>query len=60
MNATSWQGPPREILGHPVPIQQFAAKTDHTVIGLQHVIAFPEASLRARSASQPNTRIMNR
>lgn len=42
MSATAWQGPPRDILGHAVPVQQFVARTDHTVIALQHVIAFPE------------------
>jgi len=42
MNAAAWQGPPSDILGHPAPIQQFVARTDHAVVALQHVIAFPE------------------
>jgi hypothetical protein len=42
MNGTAWQGPPVDILGHPVPIRQFVARTGHAVVALQHVIAFPE------------------
>ena len=42
MNATAWQGPPDDILGHPAAIQQFVARTDHAVVALQQVIAFPE------------------
>ncbi|MCW2929064.1 MAG: hypothetical protein JWM19_26 [Actinomycetia bacterium] len=45
MNATAWQGPPTDILGRAVPIQQFVARTDHTVVALQHVIAFPEGCI---------------
>ncbi|GAA4258414.1 hypothetical protein [Dactylosporangium darangshiense] len=42
MNAAAWQGPPSGILGSPVPIQQFVARTAHAVVALQHVIAFRE------------------
>ncbi|GIH94122.1 hypothetical protein ACFFMN_25610 [Planobispora siamensis] len=42
MNAAAWQGPPSDILGHSAPIQQFVARSDHAVLALQHVIAFPE------------------
>ena len=42
MNATAWQGPPDDVLGHPAPIQQFVARTDHAIVALQQVVAFPE------------------
>jgi hypothetical protein len=42
MHAAAWEGPPNDILGHPAPIQQFVARTDHAVVALQQVIAFPE------------------
>lgn len=42
MSATGWDGPPTDILGCTVPVQRFVARTDHTVIALQHVTAFPE------------------
>jgi hypothetical protein len=42
MEATSWQGPPRNVLGYAVPIQQFVARTDRTVVALHYVLAFPE------------------
>lgn len=42
MNPAAWQGPPTDILGHPASIQQFVARTDHAVVALQQVIAFPE------------------
>lgn len=45
MSATAWQGPPTDILGCAVPIQQFVARTDHTVVALQQVIAFPEGCI---------------
>lgn len=34
-----------DVLGHAVPIQQFVARTDHTVVALQYVIAFPEGCI---------------
>ena len=42
MDLSSWSGPPTDVLGHPVPIQQFVARTDDTVVALQHLTAFPE------------------
>ena len=42
MSATAWQRPPGDILGQPVPIQQFVARTDQAVVALRDVIAFPE------------------
>jgi hypothetical protein len=42
MNAAAWQGPPTDVLGHPVPLQQFVARTARTVVALRHVIALPE------------------
>jgi hypothetical protein len=42
MNAAAWEGPPSDILGRPAPIQQFAARTDHAVVALQQVLAFPQ------------------
>ena len=42
MNIAAWQGPPTDILGHPAPIQQFVARTDHAVVALRHVVVFPE------------------
>ncbi|MCP2342699.1 hypothetical protein [Actinomadura rupiterrae] len=42
MNAAAWQGPPRNVLGHPARIQQFVARSDHAIVALQHAIAFPE------------------
>lgn len=41
----AWQRPPTDILGQVVPIQQFVARTDHMVVALQHVIAFPDGCL---------------
>ena len=45
MNTAAWQGPPSDILGSPVPIRQFVARTDNAVVALQHVIAFPEGCI---------------
>jgi hypothetical protein len=42
MSATAWQRPPSDVLGQPVPIQQFVARTDQAVVALRDVIAFPE------------------
>ena len=42
MSATAWQRPPGDVLGHPVPIQQFVARTDQAVVALRDVIAFRE------------------
>ncbi|HTU73083.1 MAG TPA: hypothetical protein VMG38_06150 [Trebonia sp.] len=42
MNAAAWQGPPTGILGCPVPIHRLLARTDHAVIALRHVTAFPQ------------------
>jgi hypothetical protein len=42
MNAAAWQGPPVDVLGCPVPIQRFVARTDRVVVALQQVTAFPE------------------
>ncbi|WP_438295864.1 hypothetical protein [Streptomyces sp. HUAS TT7] len=42
MHISAWHGPPSDVLGHPVPIQRFAARTDHVVVALQQVVAFPE------------------
>ncbi|ANN18865.1 hypothetical protein SD37_26740 [Amycolatopsis orientalis] len=42
MHRDAWRGPPDDILGHPVPIEQFVVRTDDTVVALQHVLAFRE------------------
>jgi hypothetical protein len=42
INATAWLGPPGDILGYPVPIARFVARTNRAVIALQHAIAFTE------------------
>jgi hypothetical protein len=42
METTSWQGPPTEVLGQAMPIQRFVARTDHAVVALHYVVAFPE------------------
>jgi hypothetical protein len=47
MEPASWQAPPREVLGHVVPIQQFVAGTDHVVVALHYVAAFPEGCVLA-------------
>ncbi|MEU4424108.1 hypothetical protein AB0F81_26060 [Actinoplanes sp. NPDC024001] len=45
MNPAAWQGPPRDVLGRPVPIQRFVARTGRAVVALQEVVAFPEGCL---------------
>ncbi|MGW7535562.1 hypothetical protein [Amycolatopsis sp. NPDC054798] len=47
MDAVSWQGPPREVLGQAVPIQQFVARTDRVAAALHYAVAFPEGCLLA-------------
>uniref|UniRef100_A0AAU2V7I9 Uncharacterized protein n=1 Tax=Streptomyces sp. NBC_00003 TaxID=2903608 RepID=A0AAU2V7I9_9ACTN len=42
MHISAWHGPPSDVLGHPVPIQQFVVRTDHVVVALQQLVAFPE------------------
>jgi hypothetical protein len=42
VSANAWRGPPKDILGCAVPVQQFVARTDHLVVALQQVVAFPE------------------
>jgi hypothetical protein len=42
MDTASWQGPPTDVLGQAVPIQQFVVRTRDLVVALQHVVAFPE------------------
>ncbi|MFJ7219748.1 hypothetical protein [Amycolatopsis sp. NPDC098790] len=34
-------GPPDDVLGCPVPIARFVARTDLAVVALQHVVAYP-------------------
>ncbi len=34
-------GPPGDVLGCPVPIARFVARTDLAVVALQHVVAYP-------------------
>ncbi|MFJ1761681.1 hypothetical protein ACIOD2_15275 [Amycolatopsis sp. NPDC088138] len=34
--------PPEDVLGYPVPIAQFVARTDLAVVALQHVVAYPD------------------
>jgi len=56
MNTVAWHGPPSDVLGHPAPIQQFVTRTDHAVVALQQVIAFPEGcSLTLRIAVRRNS-----
>jgi hypothetical protein len=45
MVGASWQGPPTDVLGTVVPVQQFVARTDHAVVALQHLIALPEGCI---------------
>ena len=45
VSANAWHGPPTDILGCAVPVQQFVARTDHTIVALQQVIAFPEGCI---------------
>jgi hypothetical protein len=45
VNATDWKGPPSDILGCAVPIQQFVARTDSAVVALPHAIAFREGCI---------------
>lgn len=47
MESPSWLGPPRDVLGHVVPVQQLVARTEHTVIALHHVVAFPQGCVLA-------------
>ncbi|UKD58377.1 hypothetical protein L3Q65_17135 [Amycolatopsis sp. FU40] len=47
MDAASWQGPPREVLGQIVPIQQFVARTDRVAAALHYAVVFPEGCLLA-------------
>lgn len=42
MDTTAWQPPPRDVLGHPVTVQQFVARSEHAVVALQHAVAFPQ------------------
>jgi hypothetical protein len=42
MSAAAWQGPPGDVPGHPVAIQQLLARTDQAVVALRDVTAFPE------------------
>jgi hypothetical protein len=45
MNAAAWQGPPRDVLGCAVPVQQFLARTDRAVVALPHAVAFRQGCL---------------
>jgi hypothetical protein len=52
--------PPDDVLGCPVPIARFVARTDLAVVALQHVVAYPggcgfvvHLSVRRGSLSQP-------
>jgi hypothetical protein len=38
----AWTGPPRDVLGAPVPISQFVVRTEHAVVALQQAVVFPE------------------
>jgi len=42
MDTTAWQGPPTDVLGCAVPIQQFLARTEYAVVALHHAVAVPE------------------
>jgi hypothetical protein len=42
MSAAPWQGPPADVLGGVVPIQRFVTRTEHAVVALLGVIAFPQ------------------
>jgi hypothetical protein len=45
MDLPAWHGPPGDFLGHPAPLQQFVARSEHAVVALQHFIAYPEGCL---------------
>jgi hypothetical protein len=45
VSANAWHGPPTDILGCAVPVQQFVARTDHAIVALRQVIAFPEGCI---------------
>ncbi|GGQ75892.1 hypothetical protein [Couchioplanes azureus] len=51
MDTASWQGPPPDVLGRPVPIQRFVARTRGAVIALQHAVAFPQGCILALSVA---------
>jgi hypothetical protein len=58
MDTAPWQGPPIDVLGQTVPVQQFAARSHHVVVAVQHMIAFAEGCvivlrLAARRGSLP-------
>ncbi|MDI6102712.1 hypothetical protein QLQ12_29245 [Actinoplanes sp. NEAU-A12] len=60
MDFPAWHGPPRDILGHPAPIAQFVARSEHAVVALQQFIAYPEGCgitlrITARRGSLPET-----
>jgi hypothetical protein len=42
MNPLSWQRPPADVLGQVVPVQRIVARSEHAVIALQHMAAFPD------------------
>jgi hypothetical protein len=45
MDNTSWQGPPADVLGQLVPIQQIVARTERALIALHYATAFPQGCL---------------
>lgn len=45
MDTDAWQGPPIDVLGRGVPIEQFIARSDRAVLALQQVLAFPQGCL---------------
>ncbi|MFI5529379.1 hypothetical protein ACIA8O_12650 [Kitasatospora sp. NPDC051853] len=42
MESAYWPGPPRHVLGVPVPVEPFAVRSGHAVVALQHLEAFGE------------------
>ncbi|AEV85663.1 hypothetical protein ACWT_4641 [Actinoplanes sp. SE50] len=45
MDEASWYGPPRDVLGRTVPVQQFVVRTGHVVVAVPHLVAFREGCL---------------
>jgi hypothetical protein len=41
MDSADWPIPPDDVLGCPVPIARFVARTDLAVVALRHVVAYP-------------------
>jgi hypothetical protein len=45
MDNTGWEGQPRDILGRPAAVEQFVVRSEHAVVALRQVVAFPSGCL---------------